>query len=56
VHDEIIAQVNNDEATIATAITDMRKCLEIPIEINGRTLVIPTEFKIGPSWGEMRGV
>jgi uracil-DNA glycosylase family 4 len=56
VHDEIIAQVNNDEATIATAITDMRKCLEIPIEINGRTLVIPTEFKIGPSWGEMRGI
>jgi DNA polymerase I-like protein with 3'-5' exonuclease and polymerase domains len=56
VHDEIIAQVNNDEATISSAIADMRKCLEIPIEINGRPLVIPTEFKIGPSWGEMRGV
>ena len=56
IHDEVIAQVDNNEASIATALVDMRKCLEIPIEINGRTLVIPTEFKIGPSWGELKEV
>ena len=56
IHDEVIAQVDNKESIVASAIADMRKCLEIPIEINGRALVIPTEFKIGPSWGELKEV
>jgi uracil-DNA glycosylase family 4 len=56
VHDEVIVQVDNNEATISSAVADMRTCLEFPIEINGRPLTIPTEFKIGPSWGDMRGI
>jgi DNA polymerase-1 len=56
VHDEVIVQVKNDEATITAAIADIKKYMERPIEINGRTLVIPCEFKLGPSWGELKGV
>lgn len=56
IHDEVICQVDNNEASIAAALADVKKYMERPIEINGRILTIPCEFKIGPSWGELRGV
>ena len=54
VHDEVVVQVKPKD--VDQAILDIRKYMEIPLDIRGRTLTIPCDFKVGPSWGEMEEV
>lgn len=51
VHDEVVAQIDQRDRT--RAISDIRSCMERPYEINGRPILIPCDFKVGPSWGEL---
>lgn len=53
VHDEILGQCLPEDKEYAKAI--MRKCFEIPHEVNGEELVIPVDFKWSTvSWGDMK--
>lgn len=54
VHDEGIYQV--DPSRLEEAMADVKSVMEQPLIINGRTLVIPVDFKVGPSWGELEEV
>ncbi len=54
VHDEVIFQFNPSDLNEIQKETKSR--MEVPIEIKGRELLVPSEFKIGPSWGELKGV
>jgi DNA polymerase I-like protein with 3'-5' exonuclease and polymerase domains len=56
VHDEVISQVDDEPETIDAAIRAIRSSMEIPISVGGKQLVIPCEFKVGPSWGELKEV
>jgi DNA polymerase-1 len=50
VHDSILAQCDEDKAEeFARAIVH---AMQIPIDIYGRTLVIPAEAKVGKNWGD----
>jgi DNA polymerase-1 len=49
-HDAVVGQC--DEGNVATVIPAVQKAMEIPIEIYGRTLVIPSDAKVGRNWGE----
>lgn len=54
VHDEIVVQVPIGREEEAMKI--MRECMIQPLTIKGRELIIPVDFKIGPSWGELEEV
>jgi DNA polymerase I-like protein with 3'-5' exonuclease and polymerase domains len=54
VHDEVVGQCAPED--LPRAIKDVRRAMTIPLEINGRELVIPCDFKTGPNWGEMKEV
>jgi len=51
VHDEVIYQV--PPHLLGQSLVDTREELEIPIELNSRTLVIPAEAKAGLNWGQL---
>jgi DNA polymerase-1 len=53
-HDEVVVQT--DPSQIQRTIRRMRRLMEVPIEINGRMVVIPVDFKVGANWGEMESV
>jgi DNA polymerase I-like protein with 3'-5' exonuclease and polymerase domains len=48
VHDSILAQYKKEERDIW--IPRQIECMTTPVEINGRTLLIPVEAEYGPSW------
>jgi DNA polymerase-1 len=52
VHDSIVAQAK--DGVVEEAIALIRQEMTIPIQINGRTLVIPCDVKAGKNWEEMR--
>lgn len=52
VHDSIFLQVK-EEQLLETAAA-MKLLMDIPATIHGRTMRIPTDFKVGKSWGDMR--
>ncbi|MCW4027939.1 MAG: DNA polymerase [Candidatus Bathyarchaeota archaeon] len=54
VHDEVVTQI--DPKDRAWAIKKIRECMTIPIEIHGREMVIPVDFKVGLNWGEMKEI
>jgi DNA polymerase I-like protein with 3'-5' exonuclease and polymerase domains len=54
VHDEVVTQILPPDRD--RAIRDIRRIMEIPIDVKGRELIIPCDFKVGPSWGEMEEV
>lgn len=54
VHDEVIGQLKPN--LVHLALHDIKAYMEIPHETGGRTLTIPTDFKIGPNWGELEEV
>jgi len=35
---------------------EVKGAMEIPLQINGRELVIPCEFKAGENWGSLKEV
>ena len=54
VHDSVLVQVPTPVKK-ATLI-EIKEALEIPIYINGRTLVIPADVKVGPNWKDLEKV
>ncbi len=54
IHDEVLGQCKNDEETIKRCDKALEKAMRIPLKIHGETLLIPSEGKVGSSWGEMK--
>jgi DNA polymerase-1 len=50
VHDSILVQAKED--VLEEVIQEIKKALTVPVEINGRFMVIPSDFKIGLNWGD----
>lgn len=53
-HDEGIYQCPPDR--LEESMECVRREMEQPLIIHGRELIIPAEFKVGPSWGELKEV
>lgn len=54
VHDEIVGQCKRED--LDKVIPLIKECMEEEIIINGRPLVIPVDFKMGPSWGDAKEI
>lgn len=54
IHDAIVVNVVNNPEIIRLTIRSMKEKLERPIQIKGKTLIIPADFKVGVNWGEMQ--
>lgn len=54
VHDSI--GIECDESRLVECIVDLEDALACPIEMHGRTMIIPTDTKYGKSWGNLDGV
>ncbi len=52
VHDSIVVQC--EEEKIEETVRLVKKCMTRPVVINGKTIVIPTDIKIGKNWEEMK--
>ncbi|EKD22460.1 MAG: hypothetical protein ACD_86C00003G0023 [uncultured bacterium] len=50
VHDSILAQVDKNHSEIMNEVIE---AMQNPVVIHGRTLRIPTDIKVGDSWGNM---
>lgn len=48
VHDALLLQCNRDK--VEETAHEVQRCMEIPIPINGRDLLIPTDVKAGLNW------
>lgn len=53
VHDSIGVCLENNSQNLAIAARTIKKIAEYPMMIKGEVLIVPMEFKIGPSWGEL---
>ena len=53
-HDAFVVQVKPEH--LAEEVKLIRKAFDIPIQVKGRTFVIPIEFKVGKNWDEMKKV
>lgn len=53
IHDSIGMAIENDPLLICEASLAMKKIMETPIMIEGEELIVPVDFQIGPSWGEL---
>ena len=51
VHDSILVQAAEED--IVYTIDLMKDLMTIPVEIKGRIMVIPVDFKIGSNWGKL---
>jgi len=54
VHDEVVGQINPWD--LGRTIPAVRQYMERPLRIKGRTLTIPCDFAVGPSWGELKEI
>lgn len=54
IHDSIFVQAKKEKALEYAA--KMKVLMDIPIKVHDRTMRIPTDFKIGPTWGDMKEV
>ncbi len=52
-HDEIVFMAK--DVIVAQAVEDVANIMVIPLEINGRTMTIPSTKEIGKSWAEVKG-
>lgn len=50
IHDSILFQYKADRPEL---IQKVLACMDNPIQVHGRTLSIPVDYKDGPSWGNM---
>ncbi len=50
VHDAILLQFP-EHADLEMVGEEMRARMEIPVEVNGRTMIIPTDYETGYNWG-----
>lgn len=53
VHDSIVVQVPRDVKSIESACNVMHKMMYRPIELEGKILKIPVDFKVGDNWDDM---
>jgi len=53
VHDSIGVVLPNDSTIIRDAARAISRIAEYPLVIKDETLVVPMNFKIGPSWGDL---
>jgi DNA polymerase I-like protein with 3'-5' exonuclease and polymerase domains/uracil-DNA glycosylase len=51
IHDAVIWQSSTDKVQTHAAIVG--ELMDIPLEIKGRKLVVPSDLEVGPSWGEL---
>jgi uracil-DNA glycosylase family 4 len=51
VHDSVLTEVLDNETSIVSAFHITREALELPIEIRGHRLSLPTDYKLGYHWG-----
>lgn len=49
VHDSVMMQCNIED--VFKIASEMERVMKIPIEIGGRTLIIPSDCKVGYNWG-----
>jgi DNA polymerase I-like protein with 3'-5' exonuclease and polymerase domains len=52
VHDSIGVVLPNDPTLVAAAARRIKEIAEYPLIIKGEPLVVPVDFKIGPTWGD----
>lgn len=53
-HDAIGISVPDSQDLVKFTVKKMREFMEVPLDIEGEELIIPVDFKIGPSWGELK--
>ena len=53
VHDMLAVSAPNDPTLIRNTAQAMREASRYPMMINDDPLVIPVDFKVGPSWGQL---
>ena len=54
VHDSIGVVLDDDPGVIREAALKIKSIAEYPMVIKGETLVVPMDFKVGPSWGQLK--
>jgi len=54
VHDSVLVQCEDNPEVVERTIRTLRECMSVPVEINGRFLTIPVDFKVGYNWEEMK--
>uniref|UniRef100_A0A6H1ZBK9 Putative DNA polymerase n=1 Tax=viral metagenome TaxID=1070528 RepID=A0A6H1ZBK9_9ZZZZ len=54
VHDEVVGQCTLEN--IDLAMREVKGAMETPLQINGRELIIPCDFKSGPNWGSLKKI
>ena len=54
VHDNIGVVLPNDDGVIAETAHTIRRLGEYPLMIKGEELIVPMDFKVGPSWGDQK--
>ena len=54
VHDEVVGQCLKEDTV--RAMRDIKERMERPIEVGGKELIIPCDFKVGPNWGDLKEV
>lgn len=56
IHDAFVVQCGNDITSIDQTILIIREVFNIPIYINGKTLTMPIDIKVGKNWDEMEKI
>ena len=51
-HDELVVQCYAKD--VANTVAKLREAFRIPVNIKGRTLLIPVEIKTGPNWEDLK--
>lgn len=51
VHDSIVCQCNKE--VLEETIQEVKEALTIPLIINNRTMIIPSDVKVGTNWGDL---
>ena len=54
IHDSIFLQIH--DSILEETVPLIQQDLYNPVEVHGRTLVIPVDYKYGKSWGKMTEV
>lgn len=52
VHDSVLVQAEEGKTQETAEL--LRKCLSVPIEINGRILTVPVDVKVGNNWQDLK--
>lgn len=53
IHDAVGVVTDDDPSTLRYTVQTIKRCAEHPLVINGEELVIPMDFKVGYSWGDL---